>query len=98
MSEIPNVEEEEKVKAARRESRADIAAYFIDTWAISTWRGHVRVWLGEELYDVDAYRAAFVMEADDAEKFANHLLRLVAARKAKDAAKAAPPDPAQSET
>jgi hypothetical protein len=89
--------EENAAREARREARAAISAIYVDTWAVLTWSGHVRFVLGESVGDDDHYRAAFVMEVEDAEGFANHLLQIVKRRKAKDS-KAAIPDESEQES
>ena len=79
--------EKAAAREERRESRGDLPAVFIDTWAFSTWQGHVRITLGEEIGNKDVYRSAFLMELNEAEYFANHLLKVIRIRREKEAAK-----------
>ena len=82
-------EENEQTILARKqrvEARAALPAVFIDTWAFLSWRGHVRISLGEEVGESDQYRFAFLMELDQAEQFAHHVLRIVARRRENEAA------------
>jgi hypothetical protein len=67
-----------------RELRAGLPAIYVDTWATLTWKGHIRIVLGETLYRHDQYRAAFMMELEDAERFGRHLLRAVERRRARE--------------
>jgi hypothetical protein len=67
-----------------RELRANLSAIYVDTWVTLTWKGHVRFVVGERLYRKSHYRSAFVMELDDAEAFARHLLGAVERRRTKD--------------
>ena len=69
---------------ARRTRRAELPATYIDTWATLTWRGHIRFAVGEWLAGDANYRAAFVMELEDAKEFAETLLKRITARLAKD--------------
>lgn len=79
-----NLGPEEMAKKVAQEERASIPAIYVDTWTFLPWKGHVRMVLGEELYQGDYYRGAFVMELNDAERFARHLLRVIERRKARD--------------
>jgi hypothetical protein len=67
-----------------RELRANLPAIYVDTWATVTWKGHVRIVLGERLYKMDMYRSAFVMELSEAESFATHLLRVIQRRRERE--------------
>jgi len=78
--------EEAAALEARREARAAIPAVYIDTWATLTWKGHIRFVLGEWVGEQPHYRAAFLMELEDAKRFARQLLRRVEDRQKKDKA------------
>lgn len=71
-------------KAARDQSIASIPAIFIDTWHTLTFAGHVRLTFGEIYGDTNNYRTAIVLDLDDGEALARHLLRVVQRRKARD--------------
>lgn len=73
---------------ARREARASIPATYVDTWASQIWKGHLRLVLGEWLSGGPHYRAAFVMELEDAEGLARHILRRAERQRERDAARA----------
>jgi hypothetical protein len=77
---------EREARQERIQARAAIPALFLDTWGFSTWRGHIRITLGEELGGQDYYRTAFVMDLDNAEAFALQLFKSVSRRKKRDAA------------
>ena len=78
--------EEQAGRRMRSEARASIPAVYVDTWGFSSWRGHIRITLGEQLGDTDKYRYAFLMELPEAERFARHILRIVERRRQKDGA------------
>jgi hypothetical protein len=79
----PN-EEAMDAEDIERELRATLPAIFIDTWSTLTWRGHVRISIGERLYKRDVYRSAFVMDLEDAEDFAEHLLKVIRRRRQRE--------------
>lgn len=88
MADAPEPQEsqqEESAREARRLARLSLPAVYIDTWGFHSWRGHIRIALGEQAGDTDSYRFAYVMELDDAETFANQVLRVVQRRKERDA-------------
>lgn len=76
--EVSGEEPKPKTLASRQRARAAVPAFFVDTWAILRWSGHLRIVLGESLYGESNYRAAVVMELDEAERFALHILERVA--------------------
>jgi len=84
----PETDAEEVALNARREARAAIPATYVDTWATQIWKDHMRIVLGEWLSGGPHYRAAFVMELDDVQKLAEHILRRVQRQRQRDAAKA----------
>ncbi len=73
-----------KTPAERAELKAAIPAIFVDTWSTLRWKGYMRITLGEYLYRNPHYRAAFLMELDEAENFANHLLRAIQKQRDED--------------
>jgi hypothetical protein len=77
---------DEAAAESRKEARGELPAVFVDTWGFVSWRGHLRITVGEEIGDTDIYRFAFLMELTDAEKFAKHILRVVEKRRSKDGA------------
>lgn len=74
-----------------RIARSGIPAIYIDTWFLTTWRGHMRVTFGERVSHIDAYRSAIVLELRDAERLAHQMLEMVERRKAITARRGAPP-------
>ena len=87
---------ERAAREARREARAALPAVFIDAWATLTWKGHIRIALGEWLVDEPRYRAAFVMTLEEAKDFAEDLLDRIEARQERDAkatSEGTPPEP-----
>jgi hypothetical protein len=78
----------EAARERRRDARAAVPALFVDTWATLTWRGHIRIALGEWIRDDPYYRGAYVMELEEAEKLANFILQEVKERQQKDIARA----------
>ena len=81
-------EEDQEVERERLRQR-DLPSVWIDTWSTLTFKGHVRVSLGEEFAEGAFYRSAFIMDLDQAEAFALHLYGAVQKRKAKEEATAA---------
>jgi hypothetical protein len=77
---VTELEEE----AAREKAIAAIPGLYIDTWNMYTWKGHIRVTFGEIFHDTDNFRAAIVMNIDDAIIFARRMLRMAERRKARD--------------
>ena len=73
---------------SRREARAALPAVYVDTWSTVIWKGHMRIVLGEHVADDPHYRAAYVMELEDAKKLAQHILRRVQRQYDRDAARA----------
>ena len=71
-------------KDIARELRANLPATYVDTWSTVTWKGHIRITLGEYMYGKDNYRAAFIMELEDAERLARHLVRAIERRRARE--------------
>ena len=71
----------------RRDARALLPAVYIDTWSTLIWSGHMRITLGEWLGEDPSYRGAFIMELDDAERLARHILRRAQRQRERDAAK-----------
>lgn len=67
---------------AEKAARAAIPAVYIDTWFLTTWRGHIRITFGERVSRLDMYRSAIVMELRDAERLCNHMLEMINERKA----------------
>ena len=65
---------------ARQRARAAIPAVYVDTWSAVSWKGHVRIVLGEWVYREPNYRAAFLMELTDAKRLAEYLLDIVEER------------------
>ena len=63
--------------AARRKARGAIPAVYVDTWSALSWKGHVRIVLGEWVYREPNYRAAFLMELADAKRLAEYLVEIV---------------------
>ena len=67
---------DEKDDQASEELEADrvaafrTAATYIDTWFLTTWRGHIRIALGEipRAAGPDHYRFAIVLEEEDARR------------------------------
>jgi hypothetical protein len=90
MSEEASDEKEAAALRERQERRADLPGHFIDTWSSLTWRDHMRITVGEELYDIDSYRFAMVMTLEDAEAFAQFILRRVQKQKERTAKRTAP--------
>ena len=90
-SENPSPESEKAAKDMRAEARAQIPSTFVDTWTTLTFRGHIRLVLGETFATGDQYRAAFVIPLDEAQELAEHIMRVVERRRAKDAATDEPP-------
>jgi hypothetical protein len=70
-----------------RRAVGDIPATYIDTWHLSTWRGHIRLTLGEYIGGADRFRTAVVMELKDAERLATAVLRMIERRKAAEQSK-----------
>jgi hypothetical protein len=70
----PRREQDERI----REEVSALPATFIDGWFTTTWRGHIRIVISEKMYDIDRWRYAFILEWDDAEKFAAHILKAIA--------------------
>ena len=92
MSDDPDQDEaaaREARVAARQEARAALTATFVDSWATLTWKGHVRIVFGEWLAKKPNYRAAFVMQMEDAKEFAEDLLEQIRNRQEKDAIESA---------
>ena len=86
--------------AADKEAALAIPATYIDTWFLTSWRGHVRIALGEQASEEDRpeyYRAAFVLELRDAEKFAMQVLEMVQIRKTKQAETTKKPESAEQD-
>jgi hypothetical protein len=81
----PEESAREKRINARQEARAAMPAVFVDAWATLTWRGHIRIVLGEWLLRKNNYRTAVVMELDQAKEFAEDLLERVQKRIEEDA-------------
>jgi hypothetical protein len=94
----PEAEPNDPALQARRDRRAALPATYVDTWATLIWKGHIRVVLGEWIAREPYYRAAYLMELDDAEKFANALLERVARQRERDAARAKKDQSQESET
>jgi len=69
---------EEEARLARSAARAALPAIWVDTWAVLTWSGHMRIVLGESMPTGTVYRGAYVMTIEDAERFANYILRDIA--------------------
>lgn len=65
-----------------RAERAAIPAIYIDTWFLTTWKGHIRITFGERVSRLDTYRSAIVMEMRDAERLCEHILEMINERKA----------------
>src|SRR4051794_15158187 len=86
MSDSPNKSKSAEKMAARRARRAKLPTIYVDTWSTLTWKGHIRVVLAEWMNDEPNYRAAFLMELEDAKKFAEYLLEIIEEREKKDAA------------
>ena len=84
-------EERELDQIDEKIARSGIPAIYIDTWFLTTWRGHMRITFGETVSHIDAYRSAIVLELRDAEKLAKQMLEMVARRKARTAANSSPP-------
>lgn len=77
--------EEENEDDRDYEAMARLPAVYADTWYVITWKGHLRMTLGED-FEKPHYRAAFVLELDDAERLAKHILRSVERRRKRDTA------------
>ena len=67
-----------------REAASQLPAVYVDGWFTTTWEGHMRIAVSERTYDEDRYRFAFIMELDDVEKFAQHLLGEVTKRRKRE--------------
>lgn len=68
------------------EAIAQLPAMYVDTWYLTTWRGHMRIALGEQFADLqNQYRLALVLELNDAESLARGILRGIERRRKKDA-------------
>ena len=80
--------EKEAAIQARRNARAELPATYIDTWSTLIWKDHIRITLGEWIVDDPSYRVAYVMELDDAKRFAEHLLKRVQRQHERDSARA----------
>lgn len=90
MSDDPDEAKSPEIEAAlqaRRDARAELPATYIDTWSSLIWEGHIRITLGEWVADNPSYRAAYVMELDDAKRFAEHLLKRVQRQHEREAAR-----------
>lgn len=84
MAEEP--EEEKKARrAASEKARSSLPAAYVDTWSVLRWRGHLRITLAEWMYGAPNYRAAFLMESEDAERLANYILELIERQRKEDA-------------
>ena len=57
----------------------------------------MRIDLAEWVVDDPSYRGAYLMELDDAERFANHILRRVKRQRLRDEAKAKKNQKSESE-
>jgi hypothetical protein len=79
---VPPDEDEDAKKD--RIAMASVPAPFVDSWFLTTWRGHIRIALAENIADADYYRAAVVMDLDNARRLATAVLRMVDRRKLKD--------------
>ena len=71
-------------EAARDRAIGAIPGFYIDTWSMYSWKGHIRVTFGEIFRDTDNFRTAIVMNTDDAIIFARRMLRMAERRKARD--------------
>ncbi len=89
--------QEELEEEEERIARAGVPAIYIDTWFLTTWRGHMRITFGETVSKVDSYRSAIVLELRDAEKLAQQMLRMVQRRKAREEVPAAKRTPSAPE-
>jgi hypothetical protein len=76
------------VLQARRDARAAIPTTYVDTWATLIWKGHIRIVLGEWLNKNPQYRAAYVMELEDAKSFAETLLKRIKEQQEEDTSEA----------
>ena len=71
-------------KVERDRAIAAVPALFIDTWSTISFTGHVRVSLGEIYDGRDNFRAAFVLDLDDAENLGRQLIRSAQRRRERD--------------
>ena len=78
-------------------ARSGIPAIYIDTWFLTTWRGHMRITFGETVSKIDAYRSAIVLELNDAEKLSRQILKMIERRKEKEIIRASQQAPDTSE-
>jgi len=86
--EIEAEAKEEAEEAARRRAIGSIPAIFIDTWSTTGFTGHVRATFGEIYGNIDNFRVAIVLSADDAISLGRQLVRSGERRKARDKARA----------
>jgi hypothetical protein len=62
----------------------ELPATYIDTWHVSTWKGHMRVTFGEEIGHVRYLRSAIVLTLDDAEMLGRMMLDMAGKRRKKE--------------
>ncbi len=79
-------EAEEARKEKTRKEVSNLPAIYVDAYFLTWWRGHIRISIGEHLYEKNHFRYAFVMPLEDAEELAKDLLEAIKKRKEKDAA------------
>jgi hypothetical protein len=77
-----------KPPTERQKARGALSATYIDNWSLVWWDGHIRLTLGEYLYQTYNYRFAAVLEWEHAEELANDLLEMVAKGRAEVKARA----------
>jgi hypothetical protein len=75
--------EEEESNRLSRESSVQRVGLYCDAFHLVTWRGHVRISLGE-YFDRAYYRTAVVMPLEDARSLANNLLEEVKKQEERD--------------
>lgn len=82
-----DLEEDEGKLGIEREAALALPAVYVDTWFLSTWRGHIRITFGEATRSgADRYRFAMVLEQQDAQVLAKQIQRMLDRREEKDAA------------
>jgi hypothetical protein len=86
-------ESEDPKNAAEIEAASNVPAFYVDTYWLTVWEGHIRITLGELLGDNERYRTAVVIPWDQALSLSKDIAGLIS----RSSRKVEEPKPAKAE-